>query len=63
MSDKLYTVVSGVIFAVVATLQLLRAFNQWPVQLASWQIPVWVSWLAALVAGALAVWAFSIARR
>ena len=52
MSHKPYSIVSGVIFAAFATLQFLRAFNQWPVQIASWQVPLWVSWLAALAARA-----------
>jgi hypothetical protein len=63
MSIKLYAAVSGTIFAIVAVVQVVRAFNAWPVQIASLQIPVEVSWLAALGAGALAAWAFSVARR
>ena len=53
-----YTLVSGAIFAIVAVVQALRAFNQWPVQIASLDVPVWVSWAAMVVAGGLSAWAF-----
>jgi hypothetical protein len=58
MSNK-YAVVSGAIFGVIAVLQAVRAFVQWPVQVGSFEIPVAVSWVAAIVAGSLCVWAFS----
>lgn len=54
-----YSLVSGVIFGVVALLQAVRAFNQWPVQIGPIVVPVWFSWLAVLVAGGLCIWAFS----
>ena len=57
MSNK-YAVVSGVIFGVVAVLQAIRAFVQLPVHVGSFEIPVAASWVAAVVAGSLCVWAF-----
>jgi hypothetical protein len=57
MSSK-YILVSGCIFGVVAVVQALRALNQVPVQVGSFEVPVWASWLAAAVAGGLCVWAF-----
>jgi hypothetical protein len=53
-----YVVVSGVIFGVVAVLQAVRALYQWPVQIAGFNVPLWASWVAVVVAGALCVWAF-----
>lgn len=53
-----YAVVSGTVFGLVALLQLFRALNQWPVQIASFQVPVLASWVAFLVASALCLWAF-----
>jgi hypothetical protein len=58
MSSK-YIVVSGAIFALVAVAQFLRAFNQVPVQLGGVEVPVWVSWVAVVVAGSLSAWAFA----
>ena len=57
-----YALVSGAIFGIVALLQALRAFNQWPVQIGSLDVPVWVSWAATVVAGGLCAWAFQSRR-
>ena len=53
-----YALVSGIVFGVVAVLQAVRALYQWPAQIAGVEIPVWGSWIATAVAGALCVWAF-----
>lgn len=53
-----YRLVSGIVFGVVAILQIVRALNDWPVQVGPIAVPVWFSWLAVVVAGALSVWAF-----
>jgi hypothetical protein len=57
--SKNYTMVSAAVFGVVAVLQALRAAMQWPVQIGAWSIPVWASWLAALLAAGLCAWAVS----
>ena len=54
-----YVLVTGAIFGLVAILQVIRALNQWPVHIGTTEIPVWASWIAAVVAGGLCVWAFS----
>jgi hypothetical protein len=54
-----FHVVSGLIFALVAVLQVVRAANQWPVHVGAYDIPVMASWIAAVVAGLLCVWAFA----
>ena len=53
-----YVVVSGVLFAVIAVAQAVRALSQWPVHVGGFDVPVWVSWVAMVVAGSLCVWAF-----
>jgi hypothetical protein len=53
-----YVVVSGALFGVIAVLQAVRALNQWPVQVGGFDVPVWASWVAMVVAGGLCVWAF-----
>ena len=50
MQDK-YRLVSGIIFGVVAVLQAVRALNQWTVQVGPISVPLWFSWMAAVVAG------------
>ena len=58
MSSR-YVVVSGGIFGLIALAQLLRAINQVPIQAGSIEIPVWVSWAAAVLFGGLSMWAFA----
>jgi hypothetical protein len=58
MSSR-YVVVSGVVFGFLALAQLFRALNQIPIQIGSAEIPVWVSWVAVLVAGSMCAWAFA----
>jgi hypothetical protein len=57
MSNK-YVVVSGAVFGVVAVIQAVRALVQWPLHVGTLDIPVWLSWIAAVVAGGLCAWAF-----
>ena len=58
MNRSSYRTVSGLVFALIAILQLIRAVTQTPVQFGATAIPVGVSWVAVVVAGALAFWAF-----
>jgi hypothetical protein len=54
MDAKSYSQVAAVIFAVIALLQLFRALAGWDITLNGAAIPLWASWLASVVAGALA---------
>jgi hypothetical protein len=58
MNRSSYRTVSGLVFGLIAILQLIRAVTQTPVQIGATAIPVGASWVAAVVAGALAAWAF-----
>ena len=58
-----YRTISGVVFGLIALGQGTRAALQVPAQLGSTAIPVWISWVAAVVAGALCVWAFRSEQR
>ena len=59
MTAKSYAVLAASIFALVAILQLARAYGQIPVVVGSIDIPAGASWVAGLVAGALAVVGFT----
>lgn len=56
MTSRTYCMVSALVFALVAIAHLVRAASGWPVQIAGWQAPTSISWLAVVVAGGLAVW-------
>jgi hypothetical protein len=58
-----YLVVSGALFGVIALVQLYRAVTQLPVQIGSVEVPVWVSWVAAVVTGGLCTWVFASRKR
>jgi hypothetical protein len=56
-----YERVSGAFFGLLATAQLARLLFRWPVQVASVSVPLWVSAIAVVITGALAIWAFRAA--
>jgi hypothetical protein len=55
---KTYFLVAGIIFALVAVSHALRIYMEWPVTIANWSVPKSVSWIALIVAGGLALFAF-----
>ncbi len=62
MDEKTFSIVAGIIFALVALLHLVRIYMGWPVVIGSWSVPMWVSWIALVVAGGLAFFGLSVAR-
>lgn len=62
MSYKEYSVVSGVLFSLVALAHLLRVVYGMTVQIDEFVVPMFVSWLGFIVPAALSVWAFRISR-
>ena len=56
-----YALVSGTFFALLTCVQVLRLLRQWPVRVASVDVPLWASGIAALIAGSLTFWAFRTA--
>lgn len=60
---KHYAMVSALVFAVVGVIQILRLVNQWAVQVGPYAVPLWVSWIAVIVAAALSLWGFRTAAR
>ena len=55
-----YVLVSGVFFTLLTLVQLIRFLMQWPIVVAGVVIPSWLSLIAALIVGSLAVWAFRV---
>jgi hypothetical protein len=58
-----YVLVSGLFFTLFTAGQLIRFLMQWPVVIAGVNIPTWCSLVAAVIVGALAVWAFRVRSR
>lgn len=59
---RLYAIVSGTIFALLAVSHGARLVHGWPARIGGFDVPVRGSWFGVWVAGALAVWAFRVAR-
>jgi len=57
-----YELISGIIFTIMAAVQLLRTVLGWPVQVDLFTVPVWLSGVAFLITGSMAIWAFRLAR-
>jgi hypothetical protein len=53
-----YELVSGIIFTIMAIVQLTRTLLGWPVQIDLFTVPVWFSGVAFLITGSMAIWAF-----
>jgi hypothetical protein len=55
MTVKSYCTLAAAVFALIALLQLARAVLGWPVTVTGHSVPLWASWIAFVVAGALSV--------
>jgi hypothetical protein len=56
MTCTQYGYVTSVVFAVVGAGHLWRVVAGWPVLIGAQALPMWLSWIAIVIAGALA-WA------
>ena len=63
MSQRTYNWVTATLFAIIALAHLLRAVFGWTAQIGAWTIPVWVSWPAVIIIGALAWFGFRLTAR
>jgi len=63
MDQKTFSLVAGLIFAMVALFHLMRIFAEWTVIIRDWSIPMWVSWIALVVAGGLALLGLRLSER
>jgi hypothetical protein len=63
MDAKAFSLVAGVIFTLVALFHLVRIFMEWTVIIGDWPIPMWVSWIALVVAGGLALLGLRLSER
>ncbi len=58
MDQWAYNTLTAALFLIIAVAHLLRIIFGWPAQIGGLDIPVWVSWVALVVAGALAYFGF-----
>ncbi len=54
MNERIFFLVTAVVFAVAGGSHLLRVAFGWDATIAGWSVPMWVSWVAAVVTAVLA---------
>lgn len=47
--------IAATIFGIVAIVHAIRLAYGWPLVIADWSAPMWLSWLAVFLAGSLSV--------
>lgn len=55
-----YLLVSGIVFGAVAIVHVVRLALNWPLVIAAWNVPQWVSVLGIILPGVLCTWAISL---
>jgi hypothetical protein len=63
MDQRTFSVMAGVIFALMALIHLVRIYFDWPIVISTLSIPMWVSWVGFVIAGGLAYFGLRAARR
>lgn len=61
MKARTFLLVSGTFFTAMAGLHLGRILAGWDFVVGGWGAPMWVSGVAVIGSGALAIWAFRLA--
>ncbi len=62
MSQRVFLKTAGAIFAVIGMLHVVRLLLGWEAVIGGWEVPGWVSWLAAALAGYLSATAFKLSK-
>jgi hypothetical protein len=58
MRERIYMLVIGVVFTIVAVAHLIRIFTGADFNILGWEVPLWLSWLGVIVATYLAYASF-----
>ncbi len=62
LSQTMFSATAGVIFLLIAVLHALRVVFGTEAVLEGWALPMWVSWVAALIAAYLAYQGFRLSK-
>ena len=60
MNKRTYFLISGLVFAIVAIVHLLRIINQFQVVIGTWSAPMVASWIGFIAAGILSYCGFTL---
>lgn len=62
MAHKEYSIISGILFCLVAIAHLLRVVYDVPIQVDEYAVPMAFSWIGFIVPAILSAWAFRLSR-
>ncbi len=62
MSQADFLKISGLIFLVVGSMHLFRAYQEWEMLINGWPLPVWASWVVGVFLVVLSMHAFKFAK-
>lgn len=62
MTQRLYLLISGSVFALIGIFHLIRIISQWSLQVGTLGIPQWPSLLVIMAGAILSIWAFRLVR-
>ncbi len=63
MDQKTFSLIAGIIFAIVAIVHLFRILQGWNIVLGTWMVPMWVSWIGLIIPGILGYWGLKFGRK
>ena len=63
MTHRNFFTVTGGIFSLITLLHLARIIYGWQAEIGGWQVSLWVSWIAVVVAGYLAYASLKFSKR
>lgn len=63
MNQKTFASTAAVIFLLIAILHVLRILYGWEAMIGTASLPMWVSWLALLLAGFLSYQGFRLGKK
>lgn len=63
MNKNQSLMLASVVFGLIALLHLLRSIFSWPASIAGLNVPVWLSYIAVVVAGYLAWHMYSTSQK
>lgn len=62
MDRKTFFVATSVVFSLVTIVHALRIIRSWEAVIGGFTVPIWVSWLAVVIAGTLAYQSFKLGK-
>ena len=62
MNQKTFFIIAGILFLIVGSVHIIRAFLSWTILIHNWYMPVWFSYVAGIFILFLSYSAFRFAK-